>query len=56
MPTLRGTRGSWVFGAGRGYLQDIVENYVGLDISVSAQRYFHSLLCCVGDGHAFPRQ
>ena len=28
-------------GAGRGYLQDIVDNYVGLDISPTAQRYFH---------------
>jgi len=28
-------------GAGRGYLQDMVENYVGLDISTSAQRYYH---------------
>src|SRR6185369_13461701 len=24
-----------------GYLQDMVENYVGLDISTSAQRYYH---------------
>jgi len=28
-------------GAGRGYLQDLVENYTGLDISPTAQRYFH---------------
>ena len=28
-------------GAGRGYLQDVVDNYVGLDISPTAQRYFH---------------
>jgi len=28
-------------GAGTGYLQDIVDNYVGLDISGSAQAYFH---------------
>ena len=28
-------------GAGRGYLQDIVSNYVGLDISPSAKRFFH---------------
>jgi SAM-dependent methyltransferase len=28
-------------GAGSGYLQDVVENYVGLDISPSARRYFH---------------
>jgi SAM-dependent methyltransferase len=28
-------------GAGRGYLQDMVQNYVGLDISPTAQRYFH---------------
>ncbi len=28
-------------GAGTGYLQDIVPNYVGLDISPSARRYFH---------------
>jgi len=28
-------------GAGRGYLQDIVDNYVGLDISPTSQRYFH---------------
>lgn len=28
-------------GAGRGYLQDIVPDYVGLDISPSARRFFH---------------
>jgi len=28
-------------GAGRGYLQDIVRDYVGLDISPTAQRFFH---------------
>jgi ubiquinone/menaquinone biosynthesis C-methylase UbiE len=28
-------------GAGTGYLQDVVRNYVGLDISPSARRYFH---------------
>lgn len=28
-------------GAGTGYLQDVVANYVGLDISASARRYFH---------------
>ncbi len=28
-------------GAGRGYLQDIVTNYAGLDISLSAKRFFH---------------
>ncbi len=28
-------------GAGTGYLQDIVENYVGLDISPTAARYYH---------------
>jgi SAM-dependent methyltransferase len=28
-------------GAGTGYLQDLVEDYVGLDISPSARRYFH---------------
>ncbi len=28
-------------GAGRGYLQDLVENYTGLDISPSAKRFFH---------------
>lgn len=28
-------------GAGTGYLQDVVPNYVGLDISPSARRYFH---------------
>lgn len=28
-------------GAGRGYLQDVVENYTGLDLSPSAQRFFH---------------
>lgn len=28
-------------GAGRGYLQDIVADYVGLDISPTAKRYFH---------------
>jgi SAM-dependent methyltransferase len=28
-------------GAGSGTLQDVVEDYVGLDIAASAQRYFH---------------
>lgn len=28
-------------GAGRGYLQDVVGNYVGLDISATAARFFH---------------
>ncbi len=28
-------------GAGRGYLQDIVEDYTGLDIAASASRFFH---------------
>ncbi len=28
-------------GAGRGYLQDIVNDYAGLDISPSAKRFFH---------------
>lgn len=28
-------------GAGTGYLQDVVTDYVGLDISPSARRYFH---------------
>jgi SAM-dependent methyltransferase len=28
-------------GAGSGYLQDLVTNYVGLDISPTARRYFH---------------
>jgi hypothetical protein len=28
-------------GAGRGYLQDMVDDYVGLDISTTAQHYFH---------------
>ncbi len=28
-------------GAGRGYLQDMVANYTGLDISATARRYFH---------------
>ncbi|MFM2126495.1 MAG: hypothetical protein RL328_2946 [Acidobacteriota bacterium] len=28
-------------GSGTGYLQDIVENYVGLDISPTASRYYH---------------
>ena len=28
-------------GAGTGYLQDVVADYVGLDISPSARRYFH---------------
>jgi ubiquinone/menaquinone biosynthesis C-methylase UbiE len=28
-------------GAGRGYLQDAVEDYTGLDISPSARRFFH---------------
>lgn len=38
-----GLRGKRVLdvGAGRGYLQDMVENYVGLDISPTARRYFH---------------
>jgi ubiquinone/menaquinone biosynthesis C-methylase UbiE len=28
-------------GAGTGYLQDVVDNYVGLDISPTASRYYH---------------
>ena len=28
-------------GSGTGYLQDVVENYVGLDISSTAARYYH---------------
>jgi SAM-dependent methyltransferase len=28
-------------GAGSGYLQDVVKDYVGLDVSSSARRYFH---------------
>ncbi|MEO5926677.1 MAG: class I SAM-dependent methyltransferase [Bryobacteraceae bacterium] len=28
-------------GAGTGYLQDLVQNYVGLDISPTASRYYH---------------
>ena len=28
-------------GAGRGYLQDVVDDYTGLDISATARRYFH---------------
>lgn len=28
-------------GAGRGYLQDVVSDYVGLDISPTARRFFH---------------
>jgi len=28
-------------GAGRGYLQDVVQNYVGLDISPTARQFFH---------------
>ncbi|MBZ5603781.1 MAG: class I SAM-dependent methyltransferase [Acidobacteriia bacterium] len=28
-------------GAGTGYLQDVVQNYVGLDISPTARRFFH---------------
>jgi ubiquinone/menaquinone biosynthesis C-methylase UbiE len=28
-------------GAGTGYLQDVVPNYVGLDISTTAKRFFH---------------
>jgi SAM-dependent methyltransferase len=28
-------------GSGTGYLQDVVENYVGLDISPTASRYYH---------------
>jgi ubiquinone/menaquinone biosynthesis C-methylase UbiE len=37
---LKGTRILDV-GAGTGYLQDVVENYVGLDISSTARQYFH---------------
>ena len=28
-------------GSGRGYLQDVVENYTGLDISATAARFYH---------------
>jgi hypothetical protein len=28
-------------GSGRGYLQDVVENYPGLDISSNVSRFYH---------------
>jgi SAM-dependent methyltransferase len=40
-------------GSGRGYLQDIAENYVGLDISPSVERFYHKKFV-VGSATALP--
>ena len=40
-------------GAGTGMLQDVVENYTGLDISASARKYFHKPFV-QGDARALP--
>lgn len=40
-------------GAGRGYLQDIVADYTGLDISPSARRFFHKKFV-LGSATAMP--
>lgn len=39
-------------GAGRGYLQDVVHDYVGLDISPTARQFFHKPCRSVRDGDA----
>ena len=40
-------------GSGRGYLQDVVENYTGLDISRSVARFYHKKFV-VGSATALP--
>jgi len=40
-------------GSGRGYLQDIAENYIGLDISPSVARFYHKKFV-VGTATALP--
>ncbi|MBI4893329.1 MAG: class I SAM-dependent methyltransferase [Acidobacteria bacterium] len=40
-------------GAGRGYLQDVVDNYTGLDISPTVRRHFHKPFV-VGSATALP--
>lgn len=40
-------------GSGRGYLQDLAENYVGLDISPSVARFYHKKFV-VGTATALP--
>jgi SAM-dependent methyltransferase len=40
-------------GSGRGYLQDIAENYIGLDISPSVARFYHKKFV-VGSATALP--
>ena len=40
-------------GAGSGFLQDVVENYTGLDISANARRYFHKPFV-QGDARVLP--
>src|ERR1044071_1122038 len=40
-------------GSGRGYLQDLAENYVGLDLSLSVARFYHQKFV-VGTATALP--
>ena len=40
-------------GSGRGYLQDIVQNYTGLDISPSVRRFYHKKFV-IGSATAMP--
>jgi SAM-dependent methyltransferase len=40
-------------GSGRGYLQDVVENYTGLDISTSVARFYHKKFV-LGSATALP--
>ena len=40
-------------GSGRGYLQDIVEDYTGLDISTSVERFYHKAFV-LGSATAMP--
>ena len=40
-------------GSGRGYLQDVAENYIGLDISPSVERFYHKKFV-VGSATALP--
>ena len=42
-------------GSGRGYLQDVVENYTGLDISPSVKRFYHKPFV-LGSATALPFQ
>ena len=48
-----GSRAILEIGSGRGYLQDVVENYTGLDISASVARFYHKKFV-LGSATALP--